>query len=349
MRLLAPAKINLHLRVGPRRADGFHPLLSWMAAVGLFDNLVFEHKTAGPGEFSGSVGAGGGADVGDEATGGEAVGSTPAPIGLVCDMPGLPCDQRNLVLRIALAFREQLQSDGGDTRIIGRPGDRSHPASRACGAGHEGRMQISLHKRIPVGAGLGGGSSDAARTLMGLNHLWQAGWSADQLSAFAARFGSDLSFFVHGPSSICRGRGEMVVPIDRPTPRYATLVLPRLAMPTADVYRRFDQLNLGREEDVAIEPDWQVWCKLPSLALLPLLVNDLEKPAFDLAPQLGDLRRKAEEIAERPVRMSGSGSSLFTLFDSQETAQAASHQIERETGEKCVAVELAPVVKDDLG
>src|SRR5581483_8619857 len=102
----------------------------------------------------------------------------------------------------------------------------------------------------PAGAGLGGGSSDGAFTLMALNRLWKVGGAADVLSAFAARFGSDLSFFFHGPSSVCRGRGEIVSPVERPTARWAVLVLPAISMPTPDVYRRFDAMNLGRHQDV---------------------------------------------------------------------------------------------------
>src|SRR4051812_35024349 len=89
MRLLCPAKINLHLRVGPRRGDGFHPLLSWMCTVGLFDTLTLEPV-----------------DAPDEATGSpRVVGDLPGvPVTLTCDAPDLPCDARNLVVRVAAAW-----------------------------------------------------------------------------------------------------------------------------------------------------------------------------------------------------------------------------------------------------
>src|SRR5689334_13715066 len=208
MRLLAPAKINLHLRVGPKREDGFHPLLSWFVTVGLFDTLDLEAEgIEAQGESLRPVRAGSRAATpsGDDASG----------IVLDCDLPGLPCDERNLVVRIARALRDAVRSTSGAA-----PGDELAPA-RHSKPRHVGGIRATLQKRIPVGAGLGGGSSDAARTLMGLNRLWRMGRAADELSAFAARFGSDLPFFFHGPSSVCRGRGEIVRPIARPAARWA--------------------------------------------------------------------------------------------------------------------------------
>ena len=345
MRLLAPAKINLHLRVGPRRADGFHPLLSWMTTVGLFDSLILQQQAAGD-----SFAPGQGRDANDPAVG-RAGSGVSAPVVLVCDQPSLPCDERNLVVRTALAWREETarfrssvppaQSDYGDA--MGQQRARAADGLRLVGG-----LRATLQKRIPIGAGLGGGSSDAARTLIGLNRLWRTGRAADDLSAFAARFGSDLSFFFHGPSSVCRGRGEIVTPVPRPAARWAMLVLPQLSMPTADVYRRFDQMGLGRDEDIDAAPDWNAWGAMPSEELLPRLVNDLEPPAFEIAPQLGRLRERIERELQRPVRMSGSGSSLFTLFDSQSQAAEVAARIERDAHERAQVVEVSPNFHDDL-
>src|SRR6185312_12461157 len=115
-----------------------------------------------------------------------------------------------------------------------------------------------------------------------------------------------------------------------------------------DVYRRFDQMGLGREQDVSDAPDWGRWAKLTSEQLLPRLVNDLEPPAFAIAPQLGELRRRIDRMVGRPVRMSGSGSSLFTLFDEEDAAKDASARIMRDTGGRAPAVELSPSLRDDL-
>ena len=119
-------------------------------------------------------------------------------------------------------------------------------------------------------------------------------------------------------------------------------------MPTPDVYRRFDQMNLGRDEDVENEPDWERWVTTGSEELLPRLVNDLEAPAFNISPTLGEVRQSAERLLRRPVRMSGSGSSLFSLFDRQDAAQDAAEQLERDLRERAVPVEVSPIFSDDL-
>jgi 4-diphosphocytidyl-2-C-methyl-D-erythritol kinase len=284
MNLSAPAKINLHLRIGPRRSDGFHSLLSWMAFIGLFDNLSLT-AVDGP------------------------------EITLTCDDASLPCDGRNLVMR----------------------------AARELGGNSYG-AKIHLEKRIPAGGGLGGGSSDAATTLLGLNRLWNINQNIQQLSEIAGRLGSDVPFFLFGSSSICKGRGEAVRPIGVPTSKWVTLVLPPIGMPTAEVYGRFDAMGLGNHEQIEREPDWATWLTLKSTQLLPLLVNDLELPAFSLRPELADLRTSIEKLLSRTVRMSGSGSSLFTLFDDQSGATAAAETIVARHNVKAIAVALAPVI-----
>jgi 4-diphosphocytidyl-2-C-methyl-D-erythritol kinase len=278
LRVSAPAKINLHLRVGPvAAADGFHPLLSWMVTVGLFDNLEFTLVDV-PG------------------------------IDLSCDDPAIPRASGEAV---------------GD-----RPG-----------------VVAALQKRIPVGAGLGGGSSDGAFTLIALDHLLGLNWPAQRMSDFAARFGSDLSFFFHGPSSICTGRGEIVRPTPAPKPRWAVLILPGIHMATPAVYRRFDEMRLGNAESLEKTPDWRQWATLDALALLPLLVNDLEPPAFSLSPALADLHARAIRAVGRIVRMSGSGSSLFTLFDGRDQAESAADCLRLDLRVDARAVELCSAIQ----
>lgn len=305
LRVACPAKINLHLRVGRQRADGFHPLLSWMCTVGLFDTLTLERQSA------------------------NAAGS----IALSCDDPALPCDQRNLVVRAGEAWLAER-----DARA---------------------NYRVHLEKRIPAGGGLGGGSSDGARMLVALNILEATGASPTELAEFAARFGSDLSFFMFAPSAACRGRGELVEPLPAPLPRWALLALPELAMPTPAVYRRFDELMergggavrpTDDDGEVAIlaEPDWREWASLSAGPLLRQLQNDLEAPAFSISPALGALRADMEQSLQRPIRMSGSGSTLFTLFDAEHEARAAAGQVAGAHAVRAVAVELAPRFTDSL-
>lgn len=299
IRIAAPAKINLHLRVGPPTADGFHPLLSWMATVGLFDKLELTL-------------------VEDDG------------VALSCDDPAIPIDGSNLIVKTAAAFLEA---------------NRASDEARKRGRG----VAITLEKRVPVGAGMGGGSSDGAFTLHALAGLLGMKWSAQQLGDFAARFGSDLSFFFHGPSSVCTGRGQIVRPIAVPRPRYAVLILPGIHMATPAVYRRFDEMGLGDANSLKNEPNWKNWTSLGALELLPLLVNDLEAPAFSLSAPLAELHARATELARRIVRMSGSGSSLFTLFDQRDEAETSAHRLRLELGVDVRAVELCPARHADSG
>jgi 4-diphosphocytidyl-2C-methyl-D-erythritol kinase len=288
MRILAPAKVNLHLRVAPPEGSGFHPLLSWFCAVGLFDTLTIRETEDGT-------------------------------IALTSDDPSLPCDATNLVMRAATALRSAVprQTSG---------------------------VSIHLQKRIAAGGGLGGGSSDAAWTLLALNRLWKLDLPIDQLSGIAATLGSDVPFFLHGPSSFCTGRGEIVQPIPKPRPGWIVLILPvGIALPTQLVYRKFDELRLGDRSLIDAQPPWLQWAELSAGPLLAGLVNDLEPAAFALCPELGTLRDRLEQVLSRIVRMSGSGSSLFTLFDEQSEAQAAVERIEGENeSARARTVPLAP-------
>ena len=118
-------------------------------------------------------------------------------------------------------------------------------------------------------------------------------------------------------------------------------------MPTPAVYRRFDAMKLGRTGDVEEQPDWTRSARLPAEELLPNLVNDLEPPAFDLSPELAALRAECQRRLRRPVRMSGSGSTLFTLYDGRDETEAAAAEV-RSASVGAVVAELAPVVEDDL-
>lgn len=316
MHVLAPAKINLHLRVGRRRADGFHPLMSWMATVGLFDKLTFERARP------------------------PAVVYRPG-ISFSCDRPDVPADPSNLVVKAANALIAATEGSRPTLSALA-----ANPSSDEAG---DLSAAIRLEKRIPVGAGLGGGSSDAARTLLALNRLWGLSVPTAKLEGIAATLGSDLSFFFHPPSAVCSGRGEIVRAIPVPRPSHGVLILPEFAMGTPGVYRRFDELGLGVSDLDAESPDWTEWSGFDSQRLLPKLVNDLEAPAFSLEPKLGLLRDEAERRVNRVVRMSGSGSSLFTLYDDGKEAEEASEKLNSDLSNvHAISVELAPQLRDDL-
>jgi 4-diphosphocytidyl-2-C-methyl-D-erythritol kinase len=177
------------------------------------------------------------------------------------------------------------------------------------------------------------------------------------LSSLASTIGSDLSFFLFGNSCICTGRGEVVRPIAPPLPKAALLLLPSVALSTAAVYRRWDELPHASDADVdtlSAQPDWSQWTTLSSATLLSRLANDLEKAAFSLVSRLGELRTELEQRLSRVVRMSGSGSSLFTLYDTlSEAADAAAAIAPAGSARVCgidlraVACELCPKIEID--
>jgi 4-diphosphocytidyl-2-C-methyl-D-erythritol kinase len=192
-----------------------------------------------------------------------------------------------------------------------------------------------------------------------LNKFWNLRLSREQLVELAAQLGSDVPFFLFGSSSVCTGRGEIVQSVDRPAVRYAVLIFPGIAMPTARVYAEFDRRPPGKEDAVNQEPagpalskvagraEGQRWASLSANALLPRLINDLEPAAFAISPELAKLRADLEVMLKRIVRMSGSGSTLFTLFDNHDAAMAAARSVEK-SPTRAIAVEVAPQFRDDL-
>ena len=355
--LLAPAKINLHLRVGSLSTDGFHPLLTWMCTVSLFDKLTFSYADSP-------------LAVGDKRTDISLSAESNQfnrLIDLSCSDPTLPCDESNLICRCGKVLAEEIikQTDrpGSATREEQRLSNESVTndgiATGAIGAelqrveSERGRLglravRIFLDKKIPTGAGLGGGSSDGATAMLGLNRTWAASpqqmLDRHHLAQLSSQCGSDLPFFFYGESSICTGRGQFVKPSPRPRVGWCLLLLPKISMPTPAVYRKFDEMRLGMDRSLTQLPDFEAWSQLPALELLPNLVNDLELPSFAIKPELGQLRAQLEQSIGRIVRMSGSGSSLFTLFDEQDECENIALKINSQFNLKAVAVEMAKPV-----
>jgi len=207
------------------------------------------------------------------------VGPTGSGLHLVCDDPTLPGDETNLVVR-AVRSLEQL---------VGRTFD----------------LGIRLEKRIPHGAGLGGGSSDAAAALRAVNEGLDLGRSLDELADVAAALGSDIPFFLWEGACDCRGRGEIVTPVSGfPWRPRLLLVKPAFSVATPWAYR-----------------EWKDSRELPGIDYGPqpmpwgALVNDLERPVFAKHLVLADLKRFLRERAEvAGALMSGSGSVTFAVL-----------------------------------
>jgi 4-diphosphocytidyl-2-C-methyl-D-erythritol kinase len=180
-------------------------------------------------------------------------------------------------------------------------------------------LEIQLHKRIPSGAGLGGGSSNAAATLCGLNALWQLNYSTEQLANLAMQLGSDVPFFLYGPIAICTGRGEKIEPLQSRSSRTIVLFLTDIHVPTAEIYRHYRCNPKLIQEYMAhvtrsLESD-----NLDTLLTQP--VNTLADTCLQRFKQLDSVKRRIQKIGIQPVCLSGSGSALFTSCDSQQQAR----------------------------
>jgi 4-diphosphocytidyl-2-C-methyl-D-erythritol kinase len=207
---------------------------------------------------------------------------------LECDPPGLTAGPDNLVYKAAEKLRVRAGSAG---------------ASPSRGA------SIRLTKRIPMQAGLAGGSSDAAAAVFGLNHLWGLNLSGGELAAIAGEVGSDVAFFLSLPAAWCTGRGEIVSPESPARPLDVVLVCPPVGLATAQVYRavkvpsRPVDGSAARAAFRAGNPD----------TLGAALFNRLQPAAVHLAPVVESVYRRLAGLNPAGCLMSGSGSAVFAL------------------------------------
>ncbi len=177
--------------------------------------------------------------------------------------------------------------------------------------------RIRLVKRIPVGAGLGGGSADAAATLLGLNELWRLGLDIEELSCVAASVGSDVPFFLFGGRARGTGRGERIEPLPDAPDETLVLFLPPFGMATPEVYRA---LGAGAAPD-----------PLPPRVDAGMLPdrNDLEAAAERLRPEVASLRSALLAEGAVTARLSGSGSTVFGVFREDGAARVAAAALGR--------------------
>jgi 4-diphosphocytidyl-2-C-methyl-D-erythritol kinase len=213
-------------------------------------------------------------------------------IGFECDEPSLKRD--NLVTRAATLLKE----------------------STKCSLG----ARIELHKHIPWGVGLGGGSSDAAATLLALNELWGLGLPLSELVHLASKLGSDVPFFIHRGTALVEGRGEKVTPLPSlPSACFVLLVppLPKISDKTKRMYNNLDAayFTAGQFVEATLSSLKQGKAIDPGL-----IFNVFEKVAFDFFPGLDKYRKTLEEAGAPGVYLAGSGPCLFTFFSGKEEA-----------------------------
>lgn len=167
-------------------------------------------------------------------------------------------------------------------------------------------LRLHLHKVIPAGAGLGGGSSDAAHVMLLLNKLLELGLAPEELHTLAAELGSDCPFFLKNEPQLAEGRGEKLRPVTLDLNGYwLLLVAPGIHAPTPQAYMQCKPT--GQELDLKI-------FKQPVSTWQNVVLNDLEPPVFSLHPELADLKKELLEIGAAYASMSGSGSSVYGIF-----------------------------------
>ena len=255
MQVLAPAKINLSLKILGQRNDGFHEVDTVIAPISLYDEIGIEKRPEKGIKFR-------------------------------CDDPSVPQGDDNLVVRAAKTFFET-------TKI-------------------EPAVSIELKKKIPHGAGLGGGSSDAAAVLLALEDLFETKLSREALAEMAEPLGSDVPFFLFQSAAVCKGHGEMVMPVKLQRPFPILLLKPGFAVSTAWAYSR-----------------WQDSREIPGIRYEAqefagqTFANDLERPVFEKFVFLAQLKMWLLSQSEvGAALMSGSGSTMFAVM--RENADADS-------------------------
>lgn len=276
MRIRAPAKVNLSLRVVGKRRDGYHLLDTVMVPVGLYDEIRItrpKSRTAGKGVLK-----------------------------VTCNHPLVPSGRENLAYQAA-------------SLLLTKKGvlDPVH---------------IHIRKRIPVGGGLGGGSSDAAATLQGLNRLFHLGLQSRELLSLAASLGADVPFFIRARPVRARGIGELLRPLPGFPRLWLIILYPGFPLSTRWVYQhlRFSKLTKDIENTRINFP-----LRDPE-EVRRLLVNDLEKVAMRRYPRIAFLKERLFQEGAAGALMSGSGSSVFGIFSSAQRAREAFRRVRKEEG-----------------
>ncbi len=223
----------------------------------------------------------------------------PRDVTVRCDHPLVPADGTNLAARAAEALRGFGRVSSG--------------------------VEIEIRKRIPVGGGLGGGSSNAATVLLGLDRLWKTGLGPDGLHRLARRLGADVPFFLLGGTALGLSRGDEVYPLRRQLRAHVVVVDPGIHVSTARVFARVDTGLTPRLNSNSIF--YFVSRELEGAGGFRFLVNDLEEAALEEAPGLREQARRIRAVlleeGARRAALSGSGASYFGLFDGARPAERA--------------------------
>lgn len=217
------------------------------------------------------------------------------PLEIVCDAPGVPLDARNLVWKaLALVHR----------RVRGRAGEPSG-------------LRVTIEKRIPSEAGLGGGSSDAAAALLAASALWRLDLDLPSLARLGAHLGADVPFFLAGGTALGTGRGDDVSPLPEPPPTPLVILKPRFGVATAEAYRWVDDDHRlrARRSRRRLPASWPAWAAGAT--------NDMEAPVARRQPGIRRAVQALTRAGADYAAMSGSGSAVFGVFSDLDAARRA--------------------------
>jgi 4-diphosphocytidyl-2-C-methyl-D-erythritol kinase len=221
----------------------------------------------------------------------------PGPFAIECATAGVPLDQSNLIWRAADALWRALRRPAPARDVI-----------------------VRLEKRIPLQAGLGGGSADAAATLVGLARVWGVRLRPAQLTDVAATLGADIPFFLAGGTALGLGRGDEIYPLADLPRHWVVLLVPGFGVSTPEAYGWYDAERENARGPAVREPQF-VPGPWPSRAAQ--MINDLEAPIAQHHPEIDQMKAALRRVGAVAAAMSGSGSTVFGLFQKRSEAFAA--------------------------
>lgn len=315
----APGKVNLFLALGAASPDGYHPLNTIFAQIGLSETVTVSAlqaltttapqpapSSARPASSATSASS---APAQSDSAPAAQLASTPAAqtgsprIELALTRPdsNVPLDHTNLAYRAAQAVAQQAAQRG-----LATPG-----------------VHILLDKAVPVAGGMAGGSADAAATLKACNEFWQVGLSLEELAQLGAQLGADVPFGLYGGVALGTGRGDLIEPLKAaPGPYYWTFALQDEGLSTAAVFKHFDATV--QAPPAADMPPEQLLAALEAGDVAEVsrhIRNDLQATAIDLRPELGQLIDLAEKAGALAAMVSGSGPTVAALSSSRAAAE----------------------------
>lgn len=322
----APGKVNLFLALGAARPDGYHPLNTVFAQIGLSETVTVSpmKSLATTAPQSASTAPVSSASSAPAQSDSAPVAAQPAPLATAASaQPGLAAAAQTGGPRIELALTRP------DSNV---PLDHTNLAYRAAQAVAQQAAQrglatpdvhILLDKAVPVAGGMAGGSADAAATLKACNEFWQVGLSLEELAHLGAQLGADVPFGLYGGVALGTGRGDLIEPLKAaPGPYYWTFALQDEGLSTAAVFKHFDATV--QAPPAADMPPEQLLAALEAGDVAEVsrhIRNDLQATAIDLRPELGQLIDLAKKAGALAAMVSGSGPTVAALSSSRAVAE----------------------------